>query len=65
MTLPPLKLRLEDYRLIERMINEIPENELTDEETHLRWKVRKIASNIERAIKRDKSNEQNRNNNSQ
>lgn len=55
----PLLLKLEDYRLIEKIINEIDEPELTPEEIELRKKVRLIQSNIEKAIKYSKEHNQN------
>ena len=47
---PPLRLNLDEYRLVERLINDVPELELTEEEVNLRRKVRAICRNIERAI---------------
>jgi len=47
---PPVRLELVEYRLIEQIINEIPEMELTEDERQLREKVRRICTNIEKAI---------------
>lgn len=46
----PLRLSLEDYHLILKLINEIEPSEMSDAEKALKIKVLRIASNIQKAI---------------
>jgi len=53
---PPLHFKLDDFKLVVELIEDIDESDWTNEERSLHWKASKIIDNIERARKRRENN---------